>query len=203
MKVKVIIKNATRWQTKMLRPFITRIAREEFPGTKISNTRRRVIVNIIYHRGNGGGYCTGYAYYNSSVATIRVPNDQHGNRFPVLDFCHVVGHEFGHCKGLKHSEMGLHYGNSCRRGSYSTPHYDWAKALPVPLPVPKKRAPTTDQKRATALLAARQAVLRWTRKRKLADTKLKLWTRRVKTLEKRIATAPAACGVPPGDSTPT
>ncbi len=197
MRVKVIIKNDTRWQTKMLRPFITRIAREEFPGTKPTNTRRRVIVNIIYNRGNGDGYCSGYAYLNSSQATVRVPNDQHGNRFPVLDFCHVVGHEFGHCKGLQHSEMGLHYGNSCKRGSYSNPHYEWAKALPVPLPVPKKKAPTTDQKRETALQAAHAAVERWTRKRKLADTKLKVWTRKVKTLEKRIASSRAACLPPP------
>lgn len=183
----------------MLRPIVTRIAREEFPGTKPSNTRRTVHVSIIYNRaGSWRSYCSGYAYLNSSTAVIRVPHAKHGKPFPVLDFAHIVGHEFGHCKGLKHADMGLHYGNSCARGTYSGPHYDWVKALPLPLPYPKKAAPSTDEKREKKLAAAKAAVLRWTRKRKLADTKLKYWVRRARTIEKTMAKAAAASKVAEG-----
>ncbi len=182
MSIKIRIKNETLWPTKMLRPFIARIAREEFPGTKPSNTRSRVTVEITYNRAGkyGGSYCTGYAYYDSSYARVRVPFPHPGNTFPVLDFCTVVGHEFGHCKGIKHADMGLHYDTYSR---YAREHYAWAKALPVPVII-KKPKPTTADKRAARLKAAEAAVVRWTRKRKLSETKLKYWVRRVKALRK-------------------
>lgn len=186
MPIKLTIKNHTAWQTKMLRPFLARVAKEEFPGTKPGNTRRSLTVEIVYTRGGGRG-CSGYAYYNSSWSKIRVPAPWHGP-FPVLDFCHVAGHEFGHNKGLKHADMGLHYGNSCQRGAYTDDHYAWARDLPRPLPVAKPKAPTTDEKRAKVLLAAHRAMKRWQTKQKLAATKVKYWTRRVWVLEKRVAT---------------
>ena len=181
--LKVRIVNKTTWQTKMLRPFVTRIAREEFSGTKPSNTRTRVTVEITYNKGKGFQYCSGYAYYNTSTAYVYVPNAKYTKHFPVLDFCHVVGHEFAHCKGVKHADMGLHY----VRGDYSNKHYAWALTLPVPCPKPPKRAATTDEKRLRKLTLARAAVTRWTTKRKLAETKMKLWSRRVRAMERAIA----------------
>ena len=196
--IKITIANKTAWQTKMLRPFIVRIANEEFDGSTPARTRTRLTVRIVYHRGGAdqraGDYCSGYAYYNSSLSTVRVPNPAHGHTFPVADFCHVVGHEFGHNRGLRHSQMGWHHGNSCRRGSYTTTHYAWSAALPVPVPVVAKPRATTDEKRAKRLQAAQSAVLRWTKKQKLATTKLKLWQRKVKTLERTLAAA--ACAAP-------
>lgn len=198
-RLKIVIENRTTWQTKLLRPFVARIAREEFPGTKPSNTRRRVTLIIGYNRGKGRAYCSGHAHLNSSTAYVNVPNPVHGKVFPVMDFCHVVGHEFGHCKGLEHAGMGLHYGASCKRGSYTNPHYAWAATLPIPVPTLKRMMPPVEEKRAAALAVAQRAVERWTRKRKLADTKLKVWTRKVRLLERRIAVVPvrrAACAVP-------
>lgn len=204
--IKIVVRNSTVWQTRMLLPFIRRIAREEFDGSTPKRTRSRLTVEIVYNRSGkyGGGYCTGYGFYNSSLSRVRVPFPHKGVAFPVLDFCHVLGHEFAHNRGLKHEEMGWHYGNSCRRGSYTNPHYGWAKALPVPLVKAKPRRPSLDEKRAKELTAAKAAVERWERKLALSKTKLKLWTRRVRVLEKRIAagvdTAPAealpsaACG---------
>lgn len=181
--VKVKIENETAWPTGMLRPFVVRIAREEFSGTKPSNTRRTVTLRVIYNR--QAHECTGYAHLNSSYATVRVPHPNRKSRFPVLDFCHLVGHEFGHCKGLQHADMGLHYGNSCSRGSYSNDHYDWAKALPVPV-IPVKVKPTLADKREARLRTADAAIKRWTAKRKLADTKLKVWTRKARALRRAI-----------------
>lgn len=199
--MKVLIENNTSWPTRMLRPFVVRIAREEFPGTKPSNTRSRVRVVVGYNRGKGSFTCSGHAYYNSSTAYVNVPNPAYSKdgrlrrkgephvSFPVLDFCHVVGHEFGHCKGLKHAAMGLHYD----RGPYSDTHYDWAKALPVPVVVEKRR-PTTAERQAAELQRAQGHVQNWARKLKLATTKRKLWERRVRVLQRRIeGFAVAAC----------
>lgn len=198
--MKIVIKNSTLWPTSALRRFVVRIANEEFPGTKPSNTRRVVTVYIGYNRsGKKSNSCSGHAPLNSSYATVNVPFPHKGKTFPVLDFCHVVGHEFGHCRGLSHADMGWHYGGSCKRGSYTNPHYEWAKALPVP-EVRVKAKPTTDEKRTKALDAARAAVDRWTRKRKLADTKLKIWSRKVRRLERLLSADTAheepiaACG---------
>jgi hypothetical protein len=191
--IKITIRNHTAWQTKMLRPFIARIAREEFPGTKPSNTRTRLTVVVKYHRGGDMGttYCSGHAYYNSSSSQINVPHPKHGGAFPVKDFCHVVGHEFGHCRGLKHSEMGWQHGNSCNRGGYSWPHYEgWASKLPLPLPVMKKTVDHADR-RAAKLQRAYAALETWQRKHKLATTKLQTWKRRIAALER--AQAKAAC----------
>jgi hypothetical protein len=201
---KVMLANETLWSTAMLRPFVRRIAREEFPGTTLGNTRGTVLVRIIYNRaGPDRNYCTGHAQFHSRSCTVRVPYPHPGKVFPVLEFCNVVGHEFGHCKGLTHQAMGLHYGNSLRRGAYSDEHYAWAKALPVPV-VPVKRKPTTAEKRLAKLRTAEAAVLVWTRKHKLATTKLKLWTKKARVLAKLVAEsseskpsplAEAACGV--------
>ena len=185
MPIKIRIQNDTVWQTKTLRPFIARIAREEFPGTKLTNTRRRVTVRISYTRG-GGGYSSGCAYYHSEEATVSVPHPKHGP-FPLIDFCVTVAHEFAHCRGVRHQQMGLHY----RRGEYANQHFAWALQLPEPKPKEKPKARTTNEKRAAALQAAHRAVKRWTSKAKLADTKLRYWRRRVKVLERRVAVSTA------------
>jgi hypothetical protein len=203
MTPKIVLRNKTVWPSRMLLPFIRRIAREEFPGTTLANTRAKLHVTIGYNRGGKYySYCSGHAYLNSSTCTINVPFPHPGRVFPVTDFCHVVGHEFGHCRGLKHKEMGWQHGGSCRRGTYSGDHYAWAKALPVPVVV-KKATPTTAEKRVARLKAAEAAVVRWTRKRKLAETALKKWTKKARALaklvaERQVETSPlaeAACGV--------
>lgn len=51
---------------------------------------------------------------------------------------------------------------------------------------------STDQRRAKELKGAREAIVTWQRKQKLAGTKIKVWQKRVRTLERRLIKAQGA-----------
>ena len=217
--MKITIRNETVWPTRMLRPFIVRVANYEFDGSTPKRRPRPLYVTISYGRSGAG--CSGHATLGGSRSTVRVPhptsrawraglNDpvtgMYRRRtaadgpvvFPVRDFVHVLAHEFAHNVGIDHGGMGFHYGGSRRRPSKELfdRTFPWVASLPVPV-VTKKVPPSPEVVRDKKLKVARAAVARWTRKRKLADTKLKYWTRRVTVLERaveRLATAACLTG---------
>lgn len=198
--MKLILDNQTEWQTRMLRPWVLRVARAEFDGTTPSRKDPGVLhVRIVYGRGRSSS-CSGLAWRGTKSSRIRVPHPKHGVPFPVLDFCHVLAHEFAHNRGFSHEHTRKQgYGGSTGKRT-EWMHKQWGHiALPVPLPKVAKTVPHAERvvaRRTAKIAEAEQKVAEWGRKVKLAQTKVRVWKRKLAQRQKRLD-APVVAVVKP------
>jgi hypothetical protein len=170
MGMKII--NKTDWRTDDLRRIISRVARDELNAEH----RRCMRVVIGYSRRNR---YTGYAWYNSNDAVLRVGRDS----VDPIKLALLAAHELAHCRGTKHRDM--HTRRYDFREEYRE-YYAWAVDMSIRKKEPKKKQ-TREEKTSKKLVRAAAQVRVWETKVKRATTWLKKWKRRVKSLEKRAA----------------
>lgn len=192
--------NKTHWNTRDLRRIAQRVCREEFPRDRFGAKWRQMRVVVGYNRA-GDGSSSGHAYYGGSTAYVNVPSGNVRGKGAVghvdpIDFAHVVAHEFGHCKGLRHGRMPPHMDGTKagKRSDYITQHFAWAAAIPIRRQVPVRAArPTADDKLAHAERMLRRAQTRLKR----AQTIERKWRRSVAyyTKQTNAGLAQAAQGV--------
>lgn len=185
--------NNTHWNTADLRRIATRVCREEFPRDRFPNFKvpfgakdMRVVVG--YNRGSTRTrMSSGHAQYGSRWAYVNVPS----GGVDAVDFAHVLAHELGHCKGLRHGAMPPHMESTTvvRRSDYIRQHFAWAAALPIRKQAPKRKPrATADDKLAHASRMLKRAETRL----KLAKTIAQRWHRKVAYYTKQTTLAAAA-----------
>jgi hypothetical protein len=198
------IVNHTAWDARTLRALMLRC--ETWLGLKGKWCRS---VTFVYSR---GCYTTGYAYYNGGSVRIRLPNPYPRNRpAPFLphtprvndqgearpsifaEAAWVIEHEMLHVKGMRHDEMRRtrHPAYKCREAE--PPPWAVGAVLRVAESVTVTARPKTPEVKAEARAARTrdraerdaQALARWTRKLKLATTKVRNLRRRIAARERR------------------
>jgi hypothetical protein len=170
------IVNVTHWQTRDLKRIATRVVREEFPRDRFNDRAKSIWVYVKYNSsGSLGTGSSGRARFDSNWCTVMVPS----GAVDPIDFAYVLGHELGHCKGLKHGSMPPHQEH---RNKYSRDHYGWAQGVVIRRQVVRPRVrPSNDARLTHARLMLSKAQTR----AKRASTIVKRWTRRVRDLERR------------------
>lgn len=184
------IVNSTHWRTSDLKRIAARVTREEFPRDRFGDRAKKITVYVGYNRGGANNtYSSGHAPYHSNYCTVNVPS----GTVDQVDFAHVIAHELGHCKGLRHGHMPPHMEsyNVVHRSEYIKTHFAWAKLIPVrQKPAKIKMRPTVDVKLAHALKMVARAETRVKR----ATTILKKWKYAVKRHQRKLVLVPcAAC----------
>lgn len=178
------IENRTRYETAPLRELVRRVARNELDPEK----RRRVTVYFKETRGVSHDGALGRCGLGGNRVTIFLPKNSRRLRPNVV--AHVLAHEFGHARGMTHSEMR---GNP--RYSWRVPlglttwdqaieNLEYLKGLTFTVRAPQsKQRPTDDAKlqNAAAHLKA------WESRRRRAETGMKKWRQKVRYYETKIA----------------
>lgn len=170
---KIRITNNTHWQTKHLRAIAARAL------AMVLEPEQGLHVSIEFRYTRGLAYSSGCAHLNSNHMTVRLSKHERNRK----DLAMVVAHEAAHAVlGWHHDVMR---GNSYfhRVGLYDE-LYAWADTMPLEVVAPKKKV----RKTAGDKLAKCEAALaRWERKRKLAETKIKIWKRKAKYYGKQLS----------------
>jgi hypothetical protein len=179
-RLSVKIRNETEWRTSDLRRLIkVAHARVFDPGQKPV-----VYVRVVGARSLVGG-C---AFVGGCNMTVRLP--------AVVTDTRVVGailvHELGHVRGLHHRDMRGAPRWTWRGVAGDKPYdqwlaaHEWARALPL-RKVEVKPKPAGLVLVAVKRERAAQALVRWTRKAKLAATKIRKLRVRLRYYDKRAA----------------
>lgn len=170
------IVNDTHWQTKHLRAFASRVAKEELEPAK----RKRLVVHFVHSRWRQP---SGWAYIKGNTCRIRVPRDG-------VDKCGlamILAHEFAHCRGFgsgRSNELALR--SSARygyRGDYAS-FYSWAVGMPLERKAVKRKPKPTPDIKADRI---RELIVQWDRKKRRAETALRKYRKRLRYYEKRAA----------------
>lgn len=173
------VENYTHWRTDHLRGFVTRIAQDELEPAQ----RKRLRVVVKYNRQKDRGFCSGRAVLGGSWMKVMVPSQV----VDRVDLAKVIAHEMAHTRGMRHDQM-----RGCatyRRVDGYREKYAWATTLPLERK-PKPTRPSADDRRAARLAHAQEMLKAWESRKKLATTKVRYWTRRVKAVERTIAAKP-------------
>jgi hypothetical protein len=199
----VRIENRTPYLTRDLTALVTRCAPLVFDKEAWRRARRGLVVRFEIAR-TRHGYCTGRAFVGGKWMVVRIAVGRRRLAFAKYerdysavdrgDLAFVVTHELGHIRGLRHAKMrGNLYDR--RRLPQNEKHFAFAERLHLRLAPPEPKVPRAvqaAQRRAEKVARARGHVAAWERRRKLATTKLGVWRRRLRDLERRAARAAAA-----------
>lgn len=174
------IANTTHWRGDQILAIARRVADHELEPRH----RKHYTIRVKYGRRGAG--VSGRAPLGGYWCSINVGSDS----IDTVNLAHTLGHEMAHSRGVTHAQM-----RGSTRYTYAAGWrdvYAWAKDLPVERK-PVKPKPSPEAKREARLAHLAAQVERWRRREKLARTKLRLWTRRLKAAERRTQ----AASVPP------
>lgn len=185
------IDNKTKWDSKHIAAFIRRVAEEEFDPERLKLLKVRVRTGRRSAASHDAypGYVSGHAYYNRNFMQLNLPV----RTVDRIDLCHVIAHEFAHCRGLKHG-AAMNSSRYRRIGNWRE-RYAWAETLPLEKTTaakPVKAVGTAAD--ALKLTHAHAKVEEWERKVKAATTHLKRWQRKVKYYESKLKKAATPVG---------
>ena len=175
--------NSTNWNSAQVKAIVRKVAEiEQLTPDEIG----RLIVELRYRKRShrrADEYSGGYGYYNSMHFVLKVvkgvPQDK-------VVFARVIAHELAHNQGVHHGKAmkGADYG----WGEGWKEKWSWAEAMPLEMnPEPKKLSKTAGSKMIHCL----EQLVSWERKAKLARTKIRKLTLRVRYYQKKLAAMPA------------
>jgi hypothetical protein len=170
--------NKTKYETRDIMKLVFRVAKDELNPGGLKNGR----ITINYRRNGGiGGWC----YYG----TIQRPNVSMRLNLPrtgldVRALALVIAHELAHAKGVRHSEMNE---TRYKWGTGWQERYAYAEGFPIGVKAEPVK-PTLDDKRTKALTKAQEKVREWETAVKRANTMLKKWEKKARTIERRLKT---------------
>jgi hypothetical protein len=181
MRRTIQIRNETNWRTNHLRAFVVRAARQAFDDDQnlwIRVTFRRVKTTAT----RAGGGVSGHAAIGGAWCVIDLSNAAPDRE----DLAHVLHHEFGHMRGLRHDDM--RGAPLWRRIGNWREHFAWALELPLEQKPAACKPPKPT--RAQRIEHEQRKLARWQSKRKRAETSIRSISRKIKRLqwEERRAT---------------
>lgn len=179
--MKLRLTNATHFDTRDLRALVG-------AGLRALGDDRTYHVTVTYTRGGAAGFTSGYAYYGTGRIRLSVPKRDEGAVLaelpePVrIDLARTLAHEIAHTNGVRHREMHGELKRCCRGGSDDVA-VPWADGLPVRAKAPKPKADPLVAREAKALAMLE----RWTRKARLAATKVRKYRKELERVQRRAA----------------
>lgn len=156
------IENKTKWNTKQLRAFLSRVAFEELDAKQ----RKGLQVQIVYNRaGRKADYVSGHAYLRSNLMQINIG----AHKVDKIDLAHTIAHEMAHTRGMTHAQMKGRPDYE-RVGNWRE-LYAWAEELPLEESQSKAR-PKQDVQ-SVRYRRVLEGIARWETKHKRAVNALK------------------------------
>jgi len=178
------ITNETHWRTDQLKKIIQRVAKVELADCP-AYQKRALRIEIVYTRPadwvSDKTYSTGRASVGGTWVKLRIPRE----KIDHTDFAYVVGHEFGHTRGLRHDRMNGRRAYD-RSVAGNREMYSWAEEYPIDRK-PVKEKPSLDVIQAIRASRTELAIGRWQVKLKRAQTALKKLNKRARYYEKVLA----------------
>jgi dual-action HEIGH metallo-peptidase len=166
------IANQTNWNTRDIARLIRRCAELENVSLKYARV-------TVKNRRKGGwklGHCQYGTLLNPRVRMLLlIPKE---SAVDSIQLAHVISHELGHAKGLRHTDMrNIRYGWVDGWKEY----YGWATEYTIAVkPAPVQ--PSIEDRRAQRLVHARTMLRRAATRARRALTIEKKWKRRVTAL---------------------
>lgn len=186
------IANKTQWLTGPIRSILCRVFQEE----ELS-AWQRTNLNVEIRTSHPKGHCrnvdehvSGCAWLKGTEMVLRLPPAKRVTDPTALAVivASVAAHEVAHLRGVDHHEM---HGAYKPWSEHSKARFAWAREFPMQIkltkviPLDERRLLRQQEK----IKIAREAVTRWERKHKTAQTKLRKWRQRLQGIEKAMAAA--------------
>ena len=179
------ITNKTNLNTKLLGAFIRKVAeREQLTNDEIDKFN----VRIIYRRQSRRwekDHTGGHAWLKTWTFCLKVPKDIMPDK-PCL--AHTIAHELAHCQGVCHGSAMNNPQYGWREGWKE--YWKWTEELPLSFNAPEEKSKLVGNALILKRLEHCQVVFaEWERKTRLAKTKLRKWSQKVKYYERQLQKA--------------